>query len=234
LLGDRRSGSSLGIVARELGQPCGAVERRWGAIVTSRSDGDAHADEIRASRPRASAAATPPVSRVAAPAGPAAPERWIQDFIDHEYQQVVATVQLVCGSRVEAEEAVQEALARAWEQRARDRVLDRPAAWVTTVALNVARSRLRHLKVERDARRRLAVDPRVDDAATASADAQIVRDALRTLPRRQREVTVLRYYGGLTVAEIASWLDTSEGNVKAMLFRARASLAKALGSAIDD
>jgi RNA polymerase sigma-70 factor (ECF subfamily) len=186
--------------------------------VTSRSTGDALAGEARASRPRA----------------PAPHERWIQDFIDHEYQQVVATVQLVCGSRAEAEEAVQEALARAWEQRSRGRVLERPAAWVTTVALNQARSRLRHLRVERAARRRLVVDPRVDDAAAASADAHVVRDALRGLPRRQREVTVLRYYAGLDVKEIATWLQTSEGNVKAMLFRARASLAEALGSADDD
>jgi RNA polymerase sigma-70 factor (ECF subfamily) len=198
--------------------------------VTSRSTGDAHAGETRDVRSRASERARPKRSS----AGAASPERWIEEFIDHEYQQVVTTVQLVCGSRAEAEEAVQEALARAWEQRSHGRVLDRPAAWVTTVALNQARSRLRHLRVERAARQRLVVDPRVDDAATASVDAQVVRDALRELPRRQREVTVLRYYGGLDVAEIAEWLGTSEGNVKAMLFRARASLAKALGSAIDD
>jgi len=192
--------------------------------VTTRSAGGSDAGASRPARPRA------PGERAArVRPEPAKAEQWVEDFIDHEYQQAVATVQLVYGSRTEAEEAVQEALARAWEQRSRGRALDRPAAWVTTVALNVAKSRLRHLRVERDARRKLVVDPSVDDATAQSTDAQVVRDALRGLPRRQREVTVLRYYGGLDVAEIAAWLSTSEGNVKAMLFRARASLAAALG-----
>lgn len=143
---------------------------------------------------------------------------------------MVGTVQLVCGSRALAEDAVQEAIARVWEQRVRGGTIDRPAAWVTTVALNVARSQMRRRKVERAARSRLVVDPRVDDLAAASVDAQVVRDALAALPRRQREVTVLRYYGGLDVAEIAAWLGLAEGTVKAMLFRARASLARSLGS----
>ena len=55
-----------------------------------------------------------------------------------------------------------------------------------------------------------------------------MREALRALPRRQREVTVLRYYLGLDVAEIAEWLGIGQGTVKAMLFRARQSLGVAL------
>jgi RNA polymerase sigma-70 factor (ECF subfamily) len=61
-----------------------------------------------------------------------------------------------------------------------------------------------------------------------TADGLAIRDALRGLPTRQREVTVLRYYGGLDVREIASCLGIAEGTVKAMLFRARQSLADAL------
>ena len=61
-----------------------------------------------------------------------------------------------------------------------------------------------------------------------TADGHAVRQALSRLPRRQREVTVLRYYGGLDVREIAAWLGIAEGTVKAMLFRARQSLADAL------
>jgi RNA polymerase sigma factor (sigma-70 family) len=62
-----------------------------------------------------------------------------------------------------------------------------------------------------------------------SAVAHAVREALADLPRRQREVTVLRYYAGLDVAEIAGVLGISDGTVKAMLFRARQSLAVVLG-----
>ena len=41
-------------------------------------------------------------------------------------------------------------------------------------------------------------------------------------------MTVLRYYLGLDVAEIAEWLGIGQGTVKAMLFRARQSLGVAL------
>ena len=49
----------------------------------------------------------------------------LRAFVDGEYRQVVATVELVCGSLATAEDAVQEALARAWEREARGETIDR-------------------------------------------------------------------------------------------------------------
>jgi RNA polymerase sigma factor (sigma-70 family) len=159
----------------------------------------------------------------------------IREFVDDEYARVVATVTLVCGSVATAEDSVQEALARAWEQLARGRSIDRLPAWITTVALNLARSQMRRWRAERRARDKLG--PLHDDlsnAPAASGDAHAVRLALLALPRRQREVTVLRYYLGLDVREIAAHLGIAEGTVKAMLFRARRSLAALLGDEPDD
>ena len=79
----------------------------------------------------------------------------IRAFLDGEYAQVVATVALVCGSTATAEDSVQEALARAWERLDRGDGIDRLAAWVTTVALNLARSQMRRWRSERRARDRL-------------------------------------------------------------------------------
>jgi RNA polymerase sigma-70 factor (ECF subfamily) len=154
----------------------------------------------------------------------------IREFVDGEYARVVATVALVCGSVATAEDSVQEALARAWQRLEHGDGIDRLPAWVTTVALNLARSQMRRWRSERRARDRLG--PLQDDlsnAPAASGDAHAVREALKTLPRRQREVTVLRYYLGLDVREIADHLGVAEGTVKAMLFRARQSLATLLG-----
>jgi RNA polymerase sigma-70 factor (ECF subfamily) len=61
-----------------------------------------------------------------------------------------------------------------------------------------------------------------------------VTAALAGLPRRQREVTVLRYYLGMNVAETASALGVGEGTVKTSLHRARIALAAALGEPNDE
>jgi RNA polymerase sigma-70 factor (ECF subfamily) len=156
-------------------------------------------------------------------------------FVDGEYRQVVATVALVCGSVATAEDSVQEALARAWEQTARGKEIDRLAAWVTTVALNLARSQMRRWRSERRARTRLgALRAELPDTTGSSGDAYAIRQALLALPRRQREVTALRYYLGLDVRAIAEHLGIAEGTVKAMLYRARQSLAVALDDTQDD
>ena len=159
----------------------------------------------------------------------------LREFIDGEYRQVVATVEMVCGSLATAEDSVQEALARAWEREGRGEQIDRLPAWVTTVALNLARSQMRRWRTERKATARLAPLQRdLPDAPSASGDAYAVREALRVLPKRQREVTALRYYLGLDVAAIAAWLGIGEGTVKAQLFKARQALAVALREDDDD
>ena len=157
----------------------------------------------------------------------------LRAFVAGEYPRVVATVELVCGSLPTAEDAVQEAMVRAVERSRRGESIDRLAAWVTTVAMNLARSQVRRWGAERRARTRLGPTSAAPDGPGLGAEALAVREALAALPRRQREVTVLRYYGGLDVAEIAAHLGISPGNVKALLFRARHALAAALGEEDD-
>jgi len=136
----------------------------------------------------------------------------------------VAGVALVCGSRVAAEDAVQEALARAWERSERGETISSLAAWVTTVALNNTRSGFRRARAERRARDRLRTDTR----APVPEDLVDLSRALASLPRRQREATVLRYYLDMDVSEVASALGMAEGTAKTTLFRARRALARAL------
>jgi RNA polymerase sigma factor (sigma-70 family) len=63
-----------------------------------------------------------------------------------------------------------------------------------------------------------------------SAEHQAVVDALSTLPPRQREVLVLRYYGGLSEAEISDATGISRGTVKSTASRALDAVAKVMGS----
>ena len=139
---------------------------------------------------------------------------------------------MITGSRAAAEDAVQEALARAWERSERGERIESLPAWVTRVAVNLSKSRLRRMRVE--ARHRATPDLEVtDDGGAADARIDVAR-ALADLPQRQREVTVLRYYLGLNVAEIADTLELHEGTVKTSLFRARAALAAALGEPAEE
>ncbi len=149
----------------------------------------------------------------------------LREFLHTAYPRLVAAVALVCGSRPAAEDAVQEALLRAWERSEKGEDIESLNAWVTTVSLNLARSGLRRLRSERRARGRL--QPPV--AGQPSADRVDVERALSALPRRQREAAVLRYYLQLDTREVGRALGINEGTVKSTLSRARAALADRLG-----
>ncbi len=157
-------------------------------------------------------------------------ETAIRIFIGTRYPQLVTAIALMLGSRPAAEDAVQEALARAWERSLRGVHIENLEAWVTTVALNLGRSGLRRLISERRARARLRGAGRLGGLAPEpSGDRVDVVRALRELPRRQRETTVLRYYLDLDVTEIAAVLRIKEGTAKTTLHRARLGLAERLG-----
>ena len=166
-------------------------------------------------------------------------EDTIREFLAADYPRLIAAIALVSGSRSAAEDAVQEALARAWERSERGERIESLRAWVLTVAMNLVRSAFRRMMAERRARERLG--PVASHSAwTGGAGApgateervDILR-ALSALPRRQREATVLRYYLDMDVSEIAAVLRIHEGTAKTTLFRARHALAEALGERID-
>jgi RNA polymerase sigma factor (sigma-70 family) len=161
-------------------------------------------------------------------------EHTIRGFLATDYPRVVGAVALISGNRPAAEDAVQEALARAWERSGRGEQIESLKAWVMTVALNQVRSGFRRSRAERRARQRSGPGAWADQvgglpSVPGAERAVDVRRALLTLPRRQREATVLRYYLDLDVAEIARVLRINEGTAKTTLYRARRALAAALG-----
>ncbi|MDP9341771.1 MAG: sigma-70 family RNA polymerase sigma factor [Actinomycetota bacterium] len=154
-------------------------------------------------------------------------EAQIREFLATDYARVVNAMALVSGSFPAAEDAVQEALGRAWEMTERGRHIESLTAWLTAVARNLLRDRFRRLLVERRARTRMPGAFPTEGAEAVERRADLER-ALAALPRRQREVAVFRYYLDLEVAEVAGALGIPEGTVKSALHRARASLARAL------
>ena len=150
-----------------------------------------------------------------------ADEPALRAFVEGPYRRVLRAVRLAADSDAAAEDAVHEAIARAWERRSEIEHLDR---WVLAVALNLIRSRWR--KVLRRAPKALR------SAASGEEDFATVEWLLvmRALPRRQREVAVLHYVEDLPIAVIAEIVGSSEGAVRerALLRRPGRALAAAL------
>jgi RNA polymerase sigma-70 factor (sigma-E family) len=138
-------------------------------------------------------------------------------FFDQEYAPVVRSLTLVFGDRHRAEDAAQSAFERAYRKWRSVSTMDRPGTWVYVVALRDARRQLR--RESRDNEVTLAAPDRgaFEEPATTALD---MRAALAQLPLRQRAAVVLRYLGGLSIAEVASAMGCAEGTVKATLHAA--------------
>jgi RNA polymerase sigma-70 factor, ECF subfamily len=157
-------------------------------------------------------------------------EARIREFLAGDYARLVAGLSFLAGSYANAEEAVQEALARAWERSERGEHIQSLTGWVAVVATNRVRSSVRRFLVDRRARRRM--EPGVEDHVLRQpdeADERVdVERAIAQLTRRQREVVVLFYFADRSVREIADALSTTEGAIKSALHRARESIARSL------
>lgn len=144
------------------------------------------------------------------------------DFYAASFQRLVSQLYAMTGDRAEAQDAVQEAFARAWVSRGD---LDRdgaPEAWIRVTAWRIAASRWRRAWRGRFLARPVA-PPRVADGPGIERLAVI--EALSKIPLEQRRAIVLYYLCDLTVAQIAAETGVPVGTVKARLARGRAALA---------
>lgn len=131
-------------------------------------------------------------------------------YIGH-FHELTRLAMLLMGNSAEAEEIAQEAYVRT--ARAHRRPED-PLAYLRQSVVNLSRSSLRRRLVAR----RYMVATRPDDLvtdgpSTTILDRDAIMQALHSLPRRVREVLVLRYYSDLSVADTAHTLGISTGAV---------------------
>jgi RNA polymerase sigma-70 factor (ECF subfamily) len=140
--------------------------------------------------------------------------------------------------RDDALDAVQDAMMKMLAYR------ERPAAEWTPLFWSILRSRIVDLQRRRAFRLRWLAPPQQGDAESIDwADDRVpdparhhdgraawsrITEALRALPRRQREAFTLRVFEELDVASTAQAMGCSEGSVKTHLSRARAALQRQL------
>jgi len=148
---------------------------------------------------------------------------------------------LVVGDLAQAEEITQDAFVALHARWRRLREPDKALAYLRQTVVNRSRSALRHKGVvNRHAQATGSASvsgtdlPGSDEAALTSERRTRVLAALQDLPDRQREVMALRYYGGLSEAEIAEVLGISRGAVKSHASRGASALRDALTDYLED
>jgi RNA polymerase sigma-70 factor (sigma-E family) len=143
---------------------------------------------------------------------------------------LVGLARLLVDDQSQAEEVVQDAFVALHRNWSRLRETDAAAAWLRAAVVNGARGRLRRRATARRHLRVVEPDLRAgaDEHAVLRDEHRAVAAALQTLPDRQRACLALRFYGGLTEAEIATDLGISAGSVKTHVHRGMAALATAL------
>jgi RNA polymerase sigma-70 factor (sigma-E family) len=137
-------------------------------------------------------------------------------------RRVLGQMYAMTGSRAEAEDAVAEAYARAWQRWATVRDCDSPEAWVRRVASRIAVSSWRKTVNRIRAHHR---DTLEQETEGLSPDHVALVHALKQIPADQRRVIVLHHLVGLSVAEIAAEVGAPSGTVKARLARGRRAMA---------
>lgn len=151
------------------------------------------------------------------------------DFYRAEWPRVLSLVYVLSGSAWGAEDIAQDAFLKAhrrWDEVGR---YEHPGAWVRTVALNLARSRLRRAGAEMRALRRW-VGLEASSFPALEPVSEEFWTAVRALPPRQRDAVALHYAEDRSVKDIAMILGVAESTVKTSLQKGRAALARRFDS----
>jgi len=155
-----------------------------------------------------------------------------EDFADFALRRGPALVRLARGllrDPYQAEDVVQDVLARAYVQWGRVSAADDPDAYVRRMVVNACTSWFR-----RAARREYAHDAStlperaLADPTGAVDERDRILALLRRLPAKQRAVLVMRHYEGLPDSEIARLLGSGEVAVRSNAHRGLATLRKLL------
>lgn len=147
-----------------------------------------------------------------------------EEFFARFGRSLLRQAYVLSGDAQEAQDLTQETLLRVWREWDKVSGLDDPAAWSRRVLHNLAVSRWRRLRTSR-----LATGPlRPGGSRAADAGHLDVARAVRSLPANQRRALVLRSVVGMSAAEVALEMGTTEATVRSWLTRARATVAARL------
>ncbi len=153
----------------------------------------------------------------------------LEDLYRQQRMRMVRLAILLVDEPATAEDVVQEAFTGVYRQWSKLRDTQAAVGYLRTAVVNGSRSVLRRRKTARDYQPPHPGNERsAESLAMLTAEHQSVVSALGQLPDRQREILVLRYYGGLSESEISEATGVSKGTVKSTASRALDALQKIL------
>ncbi|MGX6608069.1 SigE family RNA polymerase sigma factor [Micromonosporaceae bacterium Da 78-11] len=154
-------------------------------------------------------------------------EREYVEYVRERLPRLHRTAYLLCADAFQADDIVQTTLTALYVNWQRVCAVDNLDGYVHRIMMR------RYLDERRRGWARVLLGDRVPElSVTAAGPGVEERDALvaalRTLPKGQRAVVVLRYFGDLSVEATAKALGCSEGNVKSQCSRGLATLRSIL------
>jgi RNA polymerase sigma-70 factor, ECF subfamily len=165
----------------------------------------------------------------AAPLRGAVPRSTVERLLEQHRSELIAHCRRLLGSSVDAEDAVQDTLVRAW--RGFDRLERRATmrAWLYSIATNVCRdmikARLQSQRVEVIEEAAPADEDPAEVAALRETIVHAFAAALRHLTPRQRAALILCEVLRWRASEVAALLGTTDASVTSALQRARGTIA---------
>ena len=164
-------------------------------------------------------------------------EKDFRDGLLEAIPYVRAFSRTLCGAKAPADDLAQETLTKAWAARASFQPGTNLKAWLSTIAVNLSRDKLRRHKARQrwsdlwhGAQRHSGGRARdVEDGQLARAATAALWSAVNALDEKHRLPVLLRYANGYAVREIAAVLQVPEGTIHSRLHHACRKLAVALG-----
>lgn len=156
-------------------------------------------------------------------------DRAVTELYHAHYRSLVRLAALLVRDVSTAEEVVQDSFVAMHSGWRRLRDSDKALSYLRQSVVNRSRSVLRHrVVVDRNAPKPPPDMPSAEHGAIALFERSAVISALRTLPPRQREALVLRFYADMSEAQIADAMQISKGAVKSHTARAMQALRMVL------
>ena len=144
-------------------------------------------------------------------------------IVEQNSRVLFGTAYLMTHDRGRAEDAVQEAFIKAWQNLPALHLDGNLRAWLVRIVINEVKQQYRKKRLPEVPIEQAAGVPdpgEIDTSMILDEEHRLLRQAVELLPQKQKEVVVLRYFADLSVPEVAKATGQREGTIKSRLSRA--------------